>query len=344
MAAASPTTAKRAANYAAALTSILSGESYAQSTRIAATRRPVRRLRRQPRAVPARDRQAPPRGLPHHDRPACRPICRRRHARCGTRRTRSASSTATATRRSPSSRRPGTIAFMMDCDTTGIEPDIALVKYKKLVGGGMLKIVNQTVPSALKRLGYDPKQVNEIIQYIDDDDTIEGAPHVKPEHLSVFDCAFKPVNGTRSIHYMGHLRMMGAVQPFISGRDLQDRSTCRGGHGRRDRDRRIYEAWKLGLKAVAVYRDGCKRSQPLSTGKRTRRRRQRGRGEAQDSSRPSRGCPPQRRRLPIRARVDHPQVLHRRPRGLHHRRPLPGRHARRDLPEDGQGRLDDLRA
>src|SRR5438445_1187923 len=111
----------------------------------------------------------------------------------------------------------GTIAFMMDCDTTGIEPDIALVKYKKLVGGGVLKIVNQTVPVALKRLGYDQKQINEIVQYIDDNDTIEGAPHLLESHLAVFDCAFKPAHGTRSIHYLGHLRMMGAVQPFISG-------------------------------------------------------------------------------------------------------------------------------
>src|SRR3954449_5567171 len=111
----------------------------------------------------------------------------------------------------------GTIAFMMDCDTTGIEPDIALIKYKKLVGEGFLKIVNQTVPSALRKLGYDATQVEEILAYINDRETIEGAPHVKPQHLSVFDCAFKPVNGTRSIHYMGHVRMMGAIQPFISG-------------------------------------------------------------------------------------------------------------------------------
>ena len=106
---------------------------------------------------------------------------------------------------------------MMDCDTTGVEPDIALIKYKKLVGEGFLKIVNQTVPSALKKLGYDAAQVEEILAYINDRETIEGAPHVKPEHLSVFDCAFKPVNGERSIHYMGHVRMMGAIQPFISG-------------------------------------------------------------------------------------------------------------------------------
>ncbi|HEX7807956.1 MAG TPA: vitamin B12-dependent ribonucleotide reductase, partial [Thermoanaerobaculia bacterium] len=160
----------------------------------------------------------------------------------------------------------GTIAFMMDCDTTGIEPDIALVKYKKLVGGGMLKIVNNTVPTALKRLGYDAKQVKEIVQYIDENDTIEGAPHMLENHYSVFDSAFKPANGTRSIHYMGHLKMMGAVQPFISGAisktiNMPNSATVE------EIEQAYYEAWKLGLKAVAVYRDGCKRSQPLSTGK-----------------------------------------------------------------------------
>ena len=111
----------------------------------------------------------------------------------------------------------GTIGFMMDCDTTGIEPDIALVKYKKLVGGGMLKIVNQTVPEALKHLGYSEAQISEILHYIEEHGTIEGAPGLKDEHLPVFDCAFKPANGIRSIHYMGHLRMMAAVQPFLSG-------------------------------------------------------------------------------------------------------------------------------
>src|SRR6202045_1661326 len=111
----------------------------------------------------------------------------------------------------------GTIGFMMDCDTTGVEPDLALVKYKKLVGGGMIKIVNQTVPTALFKLGYDHDQANAIVSYIDATGTIEGAPHMKDEHLAVFDCSFKPAKGTRSIHYMGHLKMMAAAQPFISG-------------------------------------------------------------------------------------------------------------------------------
>ncbi|GIW43802.1 MAG: ribonucleoside-diphosphate reductase subunit alpha [Candidatus Binatia bacterium] len=158
----------------------------------------------------------------------------------------------------------GTIAFMMDCDTTGVEPDIALVKYKKLVGGGMLKIVNSTVPRALKRLGYESHEIQRIVEYIDENDTIEGAPGLKEEHLPVFDCAFKPARGSRSIHYMGHLRMMGAVQPFISGAisktiNMPNSATVE------DIMDAYMAAWRLGLKAVAIYRDGCKRTQPLNT-------------------------------------------------------------------------------
>lgn len=158
----------------------------------------------------------------------------------------------------------GTIAFMMDCDTTGIEPDIALVKYKKLVGGGLLKIVNQTVPEALRRLGYSDDAAEDIIEYIDQNDTIEGAPGIKEEHLPVFDCAFKAMNGTRSIHHMGHVKMMAAAQPFISGAisktvNMPPESTP-------EEIRETYlQAWKLGLKAIAIYRDGSKRTQPLST-------------------------------------------------------------------------------
>src|SRR5580693_2183081 len=157
----------------------------------------------------------------------------------------------------------GTIGFMMDCDTTGVEPDLALIKYKKLVGGGMIKIVNQTVPTALFKLGYDHDQANAIVSYIDATGTIEGAPHVKEEHLAVFDCSFKPAKGTRSIRYMGHLKMMAAAQPFISGAisktvNLPNAATVD------DISEAYIQAWKLGLKAVAVYRDGCKQSQPLS--------------------------------------------------------------------------------
>jgi ribonucleoside-diphosphate reductase alpha chain len=158
----------------------------------------------------------------------------------------------------------GTISFMMDADTTGIEPDIALVKYKKLVGGGVLKMVNRTVPEALRKLGYSEKQIRAITNYIDRNDTIEGAPELKPEHLPVFDCAFKPPSGVRSIHYMGHIRMMAAVQPFLSGAisktvNLPNEVTPE------DIERVYMEAWRMGLKAIAIYRDGSKRTQPLVT-------------------------------------------------------------------------------
>ncbi|GIX46207.1 MAG: vitamin B12-dependent ribonucleotide reductase [Candidatus Tectimicrobiota bacterium] len=159
----------------------------------------------------------------------------------------------------------GTISFMMDCDTTGIEPDIALVKYKKLAGGGTMKIVNTTVPLALKRLGYTHEQIRDIVQYIDEHETIEGAPHLREEHLPVFDCAFRPRGGTRAIHYLGHLRMVAAVQPFLSGAvsktiNLPQDATVE------DIEQAYITGWKLGLKAISVYRDGCKRTQPLSTG------------------------------------------------------------------------------
>ena len=160
----------------------------------------------------------------------------------------------------------GTIGFMMDCDTTGIEPDIALVKYKRLVGGGLLKIVNNTVGEALGKLGYHASDVQSILDYIDKSETIEGAPALKPEHLPVFDCAFRPAQGARSIQYMGHIRMMAAAQPFLSGAisktvNLPSEATIE------DIQNAYLESWRSGLKAVAVYRDGCKRSQPLSTAK-----------------------------------------------------------------------------
>jgi ribonucleoside-diphosphate reductase alpha chain len=157
----------------------------------------------------------------------------------------------------------GTIGFMMDCDTTGVEPDLALVKYKKLVGGGMIKIVNNTVPAALFKLGYTHEQTDAIVSYIDATGTIEGAPHVKDEHLAVFDCSFKPAKGTRSIHYMGHLKMMAAAQPFISGAISKTVNLPESASVEDIMDAYL-QAWKLGLKAVAVYRDGCKKAQPLS--------------------------------------------------------------------------------
>ncbi|HEY3154353.1 MAG TPA: vitamin B12-dependent ribonucleotide reductase [Candidatus Binatia bacterium] len=183
----------------------------------------------------------------------------------------------------------GTIAFMMDCDTTGVEPDIALIKYKKLVGGGLLKIVNNTVPRALRRLGYDVKQIQEVVEYIEEHETIEGAPHLKDDDLAVFDCAFKPVSGSRTIHYMGHVKMMGAVQPFISGAisktiNMPTDATVE------DIMHAYTESWKLGLKAVAIYRDGSKRTQPLNTS----RDKDENKVEAAESNEPR----PLRRKLP----------------------------------------------
>jgi ribonucleoside-diphosphate reductase alpha chain len=157
----------------------------------------------------------------------------------------------------------GTIGFMMDCDTTGIEPDLALVKYKKLVGGGMIKIVNNTVPAALFKLGYTNDEVDAIVSYIDATGTIEGAPGVKPEHLACFDCSFKPSKGTRSIHYTGHVKMMAATQPFLSGaisKTVNLPNDC----SLEDIADAYLDAWRLGLKAVAVYRDGSKGAQPLN--------------------------------------------------------------------------------
>jgi len=250
-------------HYAAAITSILSGESYAQSARIAGKLGPFAgyAVNEEPflRVIDKHRRSAyrvDVRSLPADLADAACKVWDEAYALGQQYGYRNAQISVLAP--------TGTIAFMMDCDTTGIEPDIALVKYKKLVGGGMLKMVNMTVPTALKRLGYDPKQVKEIIQYIDENDTIEGAPHLIEQHLPVFDCAFKPANGTRSIHHMGHLKMMGAVQPFISGA-ISKTINMPANATVEEIENAYHEAWKLGLKAVAVYRDGCKRSQPLST-------------------------------------------------------------------------------
>jgi ribonucleoside-diphosphate reductase alpha chain len=158
----------------------------------------------------------------------------------------------------------GTIGFMMDCDTTGVEPDLALVKFKKLVGGGVMKIVNNTVPSALAKLGYSMSEVEAITKYIDESGTIEGAPFVKPEHLSVFDCAFRAQRGTRSIHYMGHIKMMSAVQPFISGA-ISKTVNVPEGITAEEITETYRQAWKMGVKAIAIYRDNSKKIQPLSS-------------------------------------------------------------------------------
>ena len=214
----------------------------------------------------------------------------------------------------------GTIGFMMDCDTTGIEPDLALVKYKKLVGGGMIKIVNNTVPTALFKLGYTSDQTNAIVSYIDATGTIEGAPAIKDEHLAVFDCSFKPTKGTRTIHYMGHVRMMAAAQPFISGAisktiNMPENATVE------EISEAYIQAWKLGLKAVAIYRDGSKKAQPLSsmgsaTAKTQERRRgcpilsarSEGEGSVEPIDEAGRAAEGRASSSAGRAAVDHPQV------------------------------------
>jgi ribonucleoside-diphosphate reductase alpha chain len=153
---------------------------------------------------------------------------------------------------------------MMDCDTTGIEPDIALVKYKQLAGGGMLKIVNQTVKLGLQKLGYTESQITEILDYIDQKDTIEGAPHIDPDHLPVFDCAFQPANGERSIQWEAHVTMMAAAQPFLSGA-ISKTVNMPNDTTPEDIANAYFWGWELGLKAIAIYRDGSKQSQPLNT-------------------------------------------------------------------------------
>jgi len=249
--------------YAAAVTALMCGEAYLQSCRIAAAMGPFDGF--------AADRDGMLRvlrkhaGYAHKLDPSFIPLDLLKAARSVWDEVVDTSQTTGVRNSQVTVLAPtGTIAFMMDCDTTGVEPDIALVKYKKLVGGGMLKIVNSTVPRALKRLGYESHEIQQIIEYIDENDTIEGAPGLREEHLPVFDCAFKPARGSRSIHYMGHLRMMGAVQPFISGAisktiNMPNSATVE------DIMNAYMAAWRLGLKAVAIYRDGCKRTQPLNT-------------------------------------------------------------------------------
>ena len=223
----------------------------------------------------------------------------------------------------------GTIGFMMDCDTTGVEPDIALVKYKKLVGGGMMKIVNQTVPMALKRLGYTATQIDDIIKHIDEQETIEGAPHLLDRDLPVFDCAFKAAKGERSIHYMGHIKMMGATQPFISGAISKTVNVPKDATVE-DIEQAYLETWRLGAKAVSIYRDGSQAhaaAQHLARRQGDRRRRAEGtggRGRGPGAGGPRAAAPQAAGRAP----GHHPQVRHRGPRGLHHGRPVRGRACR----------------
>ncbi len=251
-------------DYAAALTALMTGEAYAQSARV------------------ARDCGGPFDGYPKNEQPFLRVMRKHRDALKDVDAAQvpedlygaaaEAWDDAVALGESHGFRNAqatvlaptGTIGFMMDCDTTGVEPDIALVKYKKLVDGGMMKIVNQTVPAALDRLGYDYSQVRVIVEHIDDNDTIEGAPHLREEDLPVFDCAFKPANGDRFIHYMGHIRMIGATQPFISGA-ISKTINVPSDATIQDIEHAYIDAWRLGTKAVCIYRDGSKRTQPLNT-------------------------------------------------------------------------------
>ena len=248
---------------AACVTAIMTGEAYAQSARIArevgpfagysANRKPMLR-------VMAKHRDAAYEIGSEFAEPELVQAARQSWDQAVELGTRHGYRNGQATVLAPT----GTIGFMMDCDTTGVEPDIALVKYKKLVGGGMLKIVNQTVPRALRRLGYDDHAIKAVVDHIDAKDTIEGSVDLRDEHLSVFDCAFTPQNGTRSIAWQGHVRMMGAVQPFLSGAisktvNMPNDATAL------DIEQAYIDAWKLGLKAIAIYRDGSKRSQPMAT-------------------------------------------------------------------------------
>jgi ribonucleoside-diphosphate reductase alpha chain len=251
--------------YAAAITALMCGEAYAASARIAARTGPFGGFdrNREPFLRVMRKHQAHAEGIddklvPH----ALLAAARGSWADAITLGTDHGFRNAQATVLAPT----GTIAFMMDCDTTGIEPDLALVKYKKLVGGGVFKIVNQSVPFALHKLGYEHRTIQRIVDFINEHDTIEGCPELEARHLPVFDCAFRPAGGERSIHYTGHIRMMAAVQPFLSGAisktvNMPSDATVE------EIEKAYVEAWRLGLKAIAVYRDGCKRTQPLSAGK-----------------------------------------------------------------------------
>ena len=251
-------------DYSAAITALMTGEAYAQSARI------------------ARDHGGSFNGYEKNEEPFLRVIRKHRTALKDIDRTNVPSELYAAAKQSWNDAvdlgeeygyrnaqatvlaPTGTIGFMMDCDTTGVEPDIALVKYKKLVGGGMMKIVNHTVPMALDRLGYTSSEVDEIATYIDENETIEGAPHLKDKDVPVFDCAFKPAQGERSIHYMGHVRMIGATQPFISGAISKTVNVPKEATAE-EIQKAYVDSWRLGTKAVSIYRDGSKRTQPLNT-------------------------------------------------------------------------------
>jgi ribonucleoside-diphosphate reductase alpha chain len=250
-------------DFSAALTALMHGEAYLQSSRLAAELGPCAGypLNRDPfLGVITMHRQALGKINPHNVPEGLWESAKKTWDDCLASGMKYGYRNAQVTVLAPT----GTIGFMMDCDTTGIEPDLALVKYKKLVGGGLIKIVNNVVPTALLKLGYTHEQAADIVGYIDQHGTIEGAPALKPEHLPVFDCSLKPANGKRSIHYMGHVRMMAAVQPFLSGAisktvNMPEEATAE------DIADVYLEGWRLGLKSIAIYRDGSKRVQPLNT-------------------------------------------------------------------------------
>ena len=276
--------------YASAITAIMTGRGYAQSARMAQVKGPFAEFEknRQPMLGVIRKHRDAAYGLPL-DGESQEVVMAARATWDETLRLgeQSGYRNAQATVIAPT----GTTGLVLDCDTTGIEPDLALVKYKKLVGGGLFKIVNNTVPLALRKLGYTEQQVREIVEYIDEHDTIEGAPQLQDQHLRVFDCAFKPVSGVRSIAPMGHVQMMAAVQPFVSG--SQSKTVNMPNEATVDDIAHTYmESWKLGLKCIAIYRDGCKRSQPLSTS------RDDPQGRPAAASEPAAEPQPVRRRLP----------------------------------------------
>jgi ribonucleoside-diphosphate reductase alpha chain len=253
-------------DYAAAITAVMTGEAYAQSARVARdqggpfagyeiNREPFLRVMRKHRdAIKGFNQKSVPADLYDAAKQAWDEAVELGED-FGYR-------NAQATVLAPT----GTIGFMMDCDTTGVEPDIALVKYKKLVGGGMMKIVNQTVPMALRKLGYTASEIDDTVKHIDEHETIEGAPHLLERDLPVFDCAFKASKGERSIHYMGHIKMMGATQPFISGAISKTVNVPKDATVE-DIEQAYMESWRLGAKAISIYRDGSKRTQPLNTSK-----------------------------------------------------------------------------
>jgi len=249
---------------AGAITALMCGEAYAQSSRIAERMEPFPgyEVNREPMLDVIRMHRDAMRGIkPEHVQPELFLAAQESWDTALAHGEKHGFKNSQVTVLAPT----GTIGFMMDCDTTGIEPDLALVKYKKLVGGGLIKIVNNTVPQALMKLGYTPEQTSEIVSYIDKNGKIEGAPYLKEEHMPVFDCSLAPQGGGRSINWTGHVKMMAAAQPFLSGAisktiNMPEESTIE------DITNAYIESWKLGLKAVAIYRDNSKRSQPLNAG------------------------------------------------------------------------------